>query len=236
MKIKKKLNAVRVPPLKKAIRVKRSSSNVEEESTVSKAIQNVKKVFEKKNVKPTKTVITPKIVKSYKPIKNRVKKRVSHKNDPRGLIYLGHIPHGFYEEQMTDYFSQFGKVTRVRVVRSRNTGKSRGYGYVEFMHPNVAKVAAETMNNYLMCGRLLKATYIAPEKQHVGFFHGKTWTKRFYPKVVNRNKIIKMKNANVSSEKHKRFLQSTQDKLAVLEKKLKEAGFDMKFTPVVDSK
>lgn len=38
----------------------------------------------------------------------------------RGIVYLGHIPHGFYEEQMTEYFTQFGKVTRVRVVRSRN--------------------------------------------------------------------------------------------------------------------
>jgi RNA recognition motif-containing protein len=37
------------------------------------------------------------------------------------------------------------------------TGKSRGYGYIEFKLPEVAKIAAETMNNYLMCGRLLKS-------------------------------------------------------------------------------
>lgn len=46
MKIKKKSNSVRVPPLKKAIKVKRKSSDIEEESTVSKAIENVKKVLE----------------------------------------------------------------------------------------------------------------------------------------------------------------------------------------------
>lgn len=46
MKIKKKFNAVRVPPLEKAIKVKRKSSDIEEESTVSKAIENVKKVLE----------------------------------------------------------------------------------------------------------------------------------------------------------------------------------------------
>lgn len=45
MKIKKKSNAVRVPPLKKAIKVKRNSSDAEE-STVSKALKNVKKVLE----------------------------------------------------------------------------------------------------------------------------------------------------------------------------------------------
>lgn len=46
MKIKKRSNAIRVPPLKKAIKIKRKSSDLEEESTVSKAIENVKKVLE----------------------------------------------------------------------------------------------------------------------------------------------------------------------------------------------
>lgn len=36
-----------------------------------------------------------------------------------GIVYVGHIPHGFYEEQMEDYFKQFGKITRVRVARSK---------------------------------------------------------------------------------------------------------------------
>ena len=36
-----------------------------------------------------------------------------------GVIYIGHIPHGFYEGAMKDYFSQFGKVTRLKVSRSR---------------------------------------------------------------------------------------------------------------------
>jgi len=35
------------------------------------------------------------------------------------VIYIGHIPHGFYEEQMRGFFSQFGIVTRVRLSRSK---------------------------------------------------------------------------------------------------------------------
>lgn len=68
----------------------------------------------------------------------------------RGLIYVAHLPHGFYEEEIKEYFKQFGKVTNVKVGRSRITGNSKGFGYVEFKHPEVAKIAAETMNNYLM--------------------------------------------------------------------------------------
>ena len=37
----------------------------------------------------------------------------------RGMIYVGHLPHGFYERQLKDYFSQFGKVTRVHVSRTK---------------------------------------------------------------------------------------------------------------------
>ena len=35
------------------------------------------------------------------------------------VIYLGHIPHGFYEEQMRGFFSQFGTVGRLRLVRNK---------------------------------------------------------------------------------------------------------------------
>lgn len=48
------------------------------------------------------------------------------------VIYLGRIPHGFYEEQMRGYFEQFGEVTRLRLSRSKKTAKSRGYAFIEF--------------------------------------------------------------------------------------------------------
>lgn len=40
-------------------------------------------------------------------------------SDKKGTLYLGRIPHGFYEDQMKEYFSQFGDVTRVRLARNR---------------------------------------------------------------------------------------------------------------------
>ena len=41
-----------------------------------------------------------------------------HRGERPGAIYVGHIPHGFYEEQMKKYFSQFGTVTGVHMARS----------------------------------------------------------------------------------------------------------------------
>ncbi|KAJ8967098.1 hypothetical protein NQ314_003110 [Rhamnusium bicolor] len=83
-------------------------------------------------------------------VKEKNKSKKINKDQSRGLLYIGHIPHGFYEDEMKNYFKQFGAVTNVKVCRSRKSGNSKGYGYVEFSHPDVAKIAAETMNNYIM--------------------------------------------------------------------------------------
>lgn len=237
MKIKKRANALRVPPLPKAIKVKRSSDAAGEESTVKKALENVKKVFEKKDIVELKEETTPnaELKKSVRRGKFRRIGRPRSRASITGIVYIGHIPHGFFEEQMEDYFSQFGKVTRVRVSRSKKTGKSRGYGYVEFAYPEVAKIAAETMNNYLMCGRLLKATYIPPEKQHRGFFAGEAWSEQEYPKLAHRIRTARKREAAISKKRHETFVCSTKHKLSNLEKKLKAKGVDLDLKSVIVS-
>ena len=69
-------------------------------------------------------------------------------SDPknRGSVYVSHVPHGFYEKQMRAFFSQFGTVTNLRLGRSKKTGKSRGYAFVEFKFMEVAKVRICTHN------------------------------------------------------------------------------------------
>lgn len=72
------------------------------------------------------------------------------------VIKLNNIPHGFYEEQLKKYFSQFGQVRNVILIRSKKTHKSRGFGFVEFQHSTIAKIAAEAMHNYLFFNQVLK--------------------------------------------------------------------------------
>lgn len=43
----------------------------------------------------------------------------STNEEHRGVIYLGRIPYGFFEEQMLEYFSQFGEVTRLKLSRNK---------------------------------------------------------------------------------------------------------------------
>ncbi|GAB1859253.1 Mki67 fha domain-interacting nucleolar phospho [Camponotus japonicus] len=195
---------------------------------LERAVKNVQHILKKKKAeakaaKKKKTSLTKCKSKS---------KQFKVKRRRKGIVYIGHIPHGFYEEQMKDYFKQFGKVTRIRVARSKRTGKSRGYGYIEFLYPEVAKIAAESMNNYLMCGRLLKATYIPPEKQHFGFFMGLNWTENTYPKLKNRRKMVLCKNRVQSTENYKSYIEKSLNKLSTLEGKLQEKGITIKFQPV----
>ncbi|KAH8067710.1 RNA binding-protein [Aureococcus anophagefferens] len=63
------------------------------------------------------------------------------------VIYIGHIPDGFFEDQMRGFFGQFGEVTNLRISRSKKTGNSKGYGFVEFADGDTAAVAAGTMDN-----------------------------------------------------------------------------------------
>lgn len=104
------------------------------------------------------------------------------KSEDRGVLFLGRIPHGFYEEQMKAYFSQFGDVTRIRLSRNKKTGKSKHYGFIEFDSSAVAKIVAETMDNYLMMGHILKCKLIPKDEVHPQLWVGANRKWRVVPR------------------------------------------------------
>lgn len=77
--------------------------------------------FQKKNAEARASSTGPTVkINNEKPKSKAFKPSIKKRSQNRGIVYIGHLPHGFYEEQMQDYFKQFGKVTRVRVARSKN--------------------------------------------------------------------------------------------------------------------
>mmetsp|Transcript_24980 Transcript_24980/g.61579 ORF Transcript_24980/g.61579 Transcript_24980/m.61579 type:complete len:357 (+) Transcript_24980:295-1365(+) len=87
-------------------------------------------------------------------------------------VFISKVPHGFYEDQMRAYFGQFGEVTRLRLSRNKKTGKSKHYAYVEFKHPEVAEVVAESMDNYLLFESVLKVRLMTNEECHPELWKG----------------------------------------------------------------
>ena len=91
------------------------------------------------------------------------RKQQKPKTEESRTIYLGHIPHGFYEKEMEGFFSQFGVVTNLRLSRSKRTGASKGYAFIEFGDAETAAIAAKTMDKYLMHGKQLVSHVVPPE-------------------------------------------------------------------------
>lgn len=107
------------------------------------------------------------------------------------MVYVKNLPHGFFEEQLRSYFSQFGAVTRIRLGRSPTTLNSRGYAFIEFRYPEVAEIAAQAMNNYLMFHRIIKTKFIPPSEIRHDYFRSSIMSiKKDGQKVMTSKKLL----------------------------------------------
>ena len=58
-------------------------------------------------------------------------------------IYIGNLPWGATEAELQDFFSTFGEVQSVAIITDRETGRSRGFGFVELDDTAADKAVAE---------------------------------------------------------------------------------------------
>ncbi|NWV64955.1 MK67I protein, partial [Malurus elegans] len=117
-----------------------------------------------------------------------------------------------------------GTVTRLRLSRSKKTGASKGYAFMEFESDDVAKIVADTMNNYLFSERLLKCQFVPPEKVHENLFKDckKIFRKPSQPAVRRYNKVRSLVE---KAKMTKRLLRKER----LLRKKLAEKGLEYDF-------
>ncbi|OCF43198.1 hypothetical protein I317_02905 [Kwoniella heveanensis CBS 569] len=168
----------------------------------------------------------PMVAKDDKSVQARLKKAAKKKGEPKGTIFLGRIPHGFYEEQMKEYFSQFGDVSRLRLARNRKTGASKHYAYIEFSSQSVAEIVADTMNNYLLSGHILKCQALAEDEVHPQLWVGAN--KKFRP--VPRARVEKQKHEKERTDEQKaKADKNLKKKESQRKKKIEKAGIDYQF-------
>lgn len=89
-----------------------------------------------------------------------------------GVVYVGRIPHGLYEREMKEYFGQFGTISRIRISRNKESGKSKHYGFIEFESREAAAIVCEVMDNYLLFGHLLQVKPMEPNQVHESLWTG----------------------------------------------------------------
>eukprot|EP00697_Spironema_sp_BW2_P011402 gnl/Spiro4/27077_TR13468_c1_g1_i1.p1 gnl/Spiro4/27077_TR13468_c1_g1~~gnl/Spiro4/27077_TR13468_c1_g1_i1.p1 ORF type:complete len:325 (+),score=89.14 gnl/Spiro4/27077_TR13468_c1_g1_i1:98-1072(+) len=161
-------------------------------------------------------------------LKTRLAGRGNAVPDDRGVLYIGHLPYGFHEKQMKQFFEQFGTVTRLRLSRNRQ-GKSRHYAFVEFEDLEVAKIVGETMDNYVLLGNVLSCSIIPNDRVHNRTFVGHQ--RRFYVPARRKLKATQAFNAHVkrTPEKDCAHVDKLLRKERAKRRKLEAAGIKYDF-------
>ncbi|RKP15231.1 hypothetical protein BJ684DRAFT_7317 [Piptocephalis cylindrospora] len=72
---------------------------------------------------------------------------------------VGNIPYDVTEEQLTEIFQEVGPVKHIRLVFDRETGKPKGYGFIEYLDSDTASSAVRNLQGYEMGGRDLRVDF-----------------------------------------------------------------------------
>ncbi|KAH8905082.1 hypothetical protein BR93DRAFT_763512 [Coniochaeta sp. PMI_546] len=78
---------------------------------------------------------------------------------PSRVVFVGNIPYGLSEEQISDIFSQAGKVLNFRLVYDRETGRPKGFGFAEYPDSDSAASAVRNLNDHEIMGRKLRVDF-----------------------------------------------------------------------------
>lgn len=80
-------------------------------------------------------------------------------------LYVGNLPFTTDETQLQDLFAQAGTVDTVNVVRDRETGRARGFAFVEMGTDEEAQTAINKLNSYELGGRALTVNEARPKTE-----------------------------------------------------------------------
>lgn len=79
-------------------------------------------------------------------------------------LYVGNLDYSVTGDQLTELFSQAGKVVSATVISDRYSGRSKGFGFVEMSSEEEAKKAIETLNGKDLQGRNLIVNEARPQE------------------------------------------------------------------------
>ena len=79
-------------------------------------------------------------------------------------IYVGNLSFSLSDQDLMALFAEYGQVTSAAVVLDRNTGRSRGFGFVEMEDDNAAMTAIEALNGKEVEGRTLNVNEARPRE------------------------------------------------------------------------
>ena len=80
-------------------------------------------------------------------------------------IYVGNLSFNVAEEALLSTFEKFGSVSSCKIITDRDTGRSKGFGFVEMSNSQEAEQAISGLNGNEMDGRQLKVNEAKPQER-----------------------------------------------------------------------
>jgi RNA recognition motif-containing protein len=78
-------------------------------------------------------------------------------------IYAGNLSYGMTDEMLMQLFSQHGEVTSAKVIRDRESGRSKGFGFIEMTNEEEAEQAIQKLNGFEINGRNIRVNLARPK-------------------------------------------------------------------------
>jgi len=83
-------------------------------------------------------------------------------------LYVGNLPFEVGEDELHELFSAQGEVVSAKVIMDRETGRPRGFGFVEMATPEAAQKAIDSLDGQDFRGRNLKVNLAKPRENRGG--------------------------------------------------------------------
>src|SRR5512146_661772 len=84
-------------------------------------------------------------------------------------IYVGNLSWSMTDDDLSNLFSQYGTVSSAKILKEKNTGRSKGFGFVEMEDDEAAKTAIATLNESEVQGRKLIVNESQPRPEGGGY-------------------------------------------------------------------
>jgi RNA recognition motif-containing protein len=83
-------------------------------------------------------------------------------------IYISNLSFNVTDEDLRDYFAEYGEVSSAKVIMDKFTGKSRGFAFVEMPDDEAAKKAIEELDGATVDGRNIGVSVAKPREDRAG--------------------------------------------------------------------
>ena len=87
-------------------------------------------------------------------------------------LYVGNLPYSATDSKLAEHFAVAGTVESAKVIMDRDSGRSKGFGFVEMSTDEEATQAVERLNGQVMDGRPLNVSEARPQAPREGGFGG----------------------------------------------------------------